>query len=157
MFVQLKKDFMGRKAGERIAVSDTDREDLIKSGIAEAFSDDPITPLVARGIESALGGFTRGLDGIIQATLKQFADAQSQSRRHAVPAIFGPGGSGDPKRSFGDWCLGVARNDRSYLEKHYGSKFNEWQQKAAMGEASGVTGGYTVPPEFYDQLQQIMA
>jgi HK97 family phage major capsid protein len=51
----------------------------------------------------------------------------------------------------------VARNDRAYLEKHYGSKFNEWQQKAALGEASGVTGGYTVPPEFYQQLMTIMA
>jgi HK97 family phage major capsid protein len=45
----------------------------------------------------------------------------------------------------------------TYLEKHYGSKFNEWHQKAALGEASGVTGDYTVPPEFYQQLMTIMA
>src|SRR5205807_548357 len=50
-----------------------------------------------------------------------------------------------------------ARNDRVYLEKHYGSRFNEWQTKAALGEASGVAGGYTVPPEFYQQLMSIMA
>jgi HK97 family phage major capsid protein len=74
-----------------------------------------------------------------------------------VPAIFGPGGDGDPRKSFGDWALAVARNDRGYLEKHYGSRFNEWQTKAALAEASGVAGGYTVPPEFYQQLLAVMA
>src|SRR5204862_7201243 len=64
---------------------------------------------------------------------------------------------GDPKKSFGDWCLGVARNDRHYLEKHYGSHFREWQTKAALGESSGVTGGYTVPPDFHQQLLALMA
>jgi HK97 family phage major capsid protein len=89
--------------------------------------------------------------------LQSFADAQGQARRHAVPALFGPGGEGDPRKSFGDWALAVARNDRAYLEKHYGSHFNEWRTKAALGESSGVTGGYTVPPEFYQQLMTIMA
>ena len=42
----------------------------------------------------------------------------------------------------------MARNDRGYLEKHYGSKLNQWTQNAALGESSGVTIGYTVPPEF---------
>jgi HK97 family phage major capsid protein len=157
MFVQLTKDFLGRKAGERLDVGDADAGQLIANGTAVAVSDDVITPLVSRALEQALGGFTRGLDAVINQTVRQFADAQSQARRHAVPAIFGPGGDGDPKKSFGDWCLAVARNDRSYLEKHYGSRFNEWTTKAALGEASGVTGGYTVPPEFYQQLQQLMA
>jgi HK97 family phage major capsid protein len=34
--------------------------------------------------------------------------------------------------------------------------FNTWQ-KAALGEASGVTGGYIVPPDFYNQLLAIAA
>jgi HK97 family phage major capsid protein len=72
--------------------------------------------------------------------------------------LFGENGEGDPKgKSFGDWLLGVARNDRGYLEKHYGSRFNEWSQKAALGESSGAAGGYTVPPEFYQGLMQIVA
>jgi HK97 family phage major capsid protein len=157
MFVELLKDFLGHRAGERIAVDDKDRESLIASGVAKAFSDDPITPLVAKGIESALGGFTKGLDGIIQATLKQFADAQSKSKKNGVPILFGEHNTGNPRHSFGDWILGVARNDRAYVEKHYGSTFNEWQTKAALGEASGVTGGYTVPVEYYQQMQALMA
>jgi HK97 family phage major capsid protein len=157
MFVQLTKDFLGRKAGERLDVGQADANQLIAGGSAVAVTDDPLTPIITRGIENALGGFTRGLDAIINQTLKQFADAQGQSRRVAVPALFGPGDGGDPHKSFGDWCLAVARNDRTYLEKHYGSRFNEWSQKAALAEASGAAGGYTVPPEFYSQLQQLMA
>jgi hypothetical protein len=157
MFLQLTKDFLGRKAGERLDVAEADAGPLLASGAAVAVTDDVLTPLVSHALEQALGGFTRGLDAVIDATLAKFADAQSQARRHAVPALFGPGGDGDPRRSFGDWCLAVARNDRAYLEKHYGSKFNEWQSKAALGEASGVTGGYTVPPEFYQQLLSIMS
>ena len=51
----------------------------------------------------------------------------------------------------------MARGDRNYLEKHYGSRFVEYAGKAALAEARGVTGGYTVPPEFYQQLMSIMA
>jgi HK97 family phage major capsid protein len=157
MFVELLKPFLGKPAGERLHVAPEEGGQLVSGGIARAVADDPITPLVARGLESALGGFTRGLDGIIAATLKQFADAQSQARKHAAPAIFGPAGDGDPKKSFGDYALAVARNDRSYLEKHYDSQFVNWQQKAALGEASGATGGYTVPPEFYQGIMQLIA
>jgi HK97 family phage major capsid protein len=156
MFVQLTKDFLGRKAGERIDVAEADAGQLIAAGTACACAD-ALTPLVSRALEQALAGFSRGLDGVINKTLTHFADTQAQARRHAVPALFGEGGRGDPNKSFGDWCLAVARNDRHYLEKHYGSRFNEWQTKAALAEASGLAGGYTVPPEFYEQLQQIMA
>ncbi len=157
MFVQLTKDFLGRKAGERLDVGEADANQLIAAGSATPVADDALTPMVSRALEQALGGFTRGLDAVINETLTRIADTQSHSRRHAVPALFGPGNAGDPKKTFGDWCLAVARNDRTYLEKHYGSKFNEWQTKAALAEASGVTGGYTVPPKFYAQLQQLMA
>jgi HK97 family phage major capsid protein len=157
MFVQLTKDFLGRKAGERLDVAEADANGLIASGAAVAVSDDVITPLVSRALESALGGFTRGLDAIINQTLKQFGDAQAQARRHGIGALFGPGGDGDPRKSFGDFCLAVARNDRGYLEKHYGSVFQPWQTKAALAEASGVAGGYTVPPEFYQQLMTLVA
>ncbi len=157
MWIELLKDFLGKKAGERLHVDAGEGQSLVASGIARAVSDDPLGPVIARGVENALAGWTKGLDAIINQTLKQFADAQAQSKRHGIPALFGAGGSGDPKKSFGDWALAVARGDRSYLEKHYGSTFVAWQQKAALAEASGVTGGYTVPPEFYQQLQTIMA
>jgi HK97 family phage major capsid protein len=157
MFIELLKPFLGKAVGEKLHVSPEEGQSLIATGVARAVADDPITPIITKGLESALGGFTRGLDAIIAQTLKQFADAQQQSRRHGVPAIFGQGGSGDPKKSFGDFLLAVARNDKNYLEKHYGSVFNAWQTKAALGESSGVTGGYTVPPEFYTNLVQLVA
>jgi hypothetical protein len=157
MFVELLKDFLGKKAGERLSVSAEEGQQLIASGVARAVTDDPLTPLISRGLETALDGFTRGLDAIITRTLEQIATAQTQARKHAVPALFGPCGEGDPRKSFGDWCLAVARKDTAYLEKHYGSRFNEWSTKAALAEASGVTGGYTVPPEFFDQLMALVA
>ncbi len=157
MFIELLNDFLGKKAGERIHVAEAEARQLIASGIAKAVSDDPIGPLVARAMESALSGFTRGLDTIITETLKQFSQAQSLARKHAVPALFGTGDNGDPRKCFGDWLLACARNDARYLEKHYGSSFVAWQTKAALSESSGVTGGYTVPPEFFDQLMAIVA
>jgi HK97 family phage major capsid protein len=157
MFVQLTNEFLGRKAGERIDVSDADGQQFIQSGSAVAVADDPLTPAISRALEGALTRHGQNLDSAVNQALKAYADAQKQARKHAVPAIFGPGGEGDPRKSFGDWALAVARNDRGYLERHYGSRFNEWQTKAALAEASGVAGGYTVPPEFYQQLLTIMA
>src|SRR5207249_5728976 len=81
------------------------------------------------------------------------------------PALFGDSGQGDPKKNFGDWlrhaiiaCTGKgkdAANAADYLEKSY--KQLDYQAKAALGESSGVTGGYTVPTQFAEQIQQLMA
>lgn len=159
MFFKLLKDWGEQKAGTQIHLADDQGELLVKSGYAEAIKDDPLSPMIATGVGSALEGFQKGLDAIIQATLKQFSDAQQMARKHSVPLIFGSGTreGGDPKKSFGDWLLGCARNDAKYLEKHYGSTFREWQTKAALAEASGVTGGYTVPPDFFEQIMTIIA
>jgi len=149
-WIELLKAWMGKAAGERLAVSETDGAPLIAAGFARWVEDDPLTPVIARGVEAALGGFTRGLDGIITETLKKFAQAQGLSRRNGSPIIHGPAGpAGDEKKTFGDWLVGVARNDRGYLEKHYGSTFQAWGQQAALGESSGAAGGYTVPPDFH--------
>src|SRR5262245_28849219 len=123
MFVQLTRDYLGRKAGERIELSEADAAGLLAGGMATAVTDDVITPLVSRALEQALAGFTKGLDAVINETLRRIGSAQGQSRKNAVPLLFGEGGEGDPKKSFGDWCLAVARNDRAYLERHYGSRF----------------------------------
>ena len=158
MFVELKKSFLGRAAGERIDVSEDDARQLVQQGTAVAVTDDPIGPAVGRALDAALARAGQTIDAAVNQSLKAFADAQTLARKHAAPAIFGAGGNGDPHgRTFGDWCLAVARGDRHYLEKHYGSRFVEYAGKAALAEASGVTGGYTVPPEFYQQLMTIMA
>jgi len=115
MFIQLLKDFLGKKAGERLSVDDAEGQSLVAAGAAVAVKDDAFNELVGRSMDAAVG-----------AALQKFADARGLARKHAAPALFGAGGEGDPKgKSFGDWLLGVARNDRGYLEKHYGSRFNE--------------------------------
>ncbi|MCS6851556.1 MAG: phage major capsid protein [Gemmataceae bacterium] len=114
---------------------------------------DPLGPLVQRSIEQALGRLSEGISAAVNAALQQVLEAQGQARRHAVPALFGPTGDGDPHKCFGDWLLHVARNDARYLEKTYGSV----HAKAALGEASGTTGGYLVPPEFHQRLMAIVA
>jgi HK97 family phage major capsid protein len=157
MFVQLTRDHLGRQAGERLDVSPADAQELFTAGVATAVPDDPIAPAVSRALEGALERHARNLDAVVNRSLRSFADAQSQSRRVSVPALFGAHGEGDPRKSFGDWCLAVARNDRRYLEKHYGSHFQEWTVKAALAEASGVAGGYTVPPEYRQELLELMA
>jgi HK97 family phage major capsid protein len=158
MFVQLLKDFLGKKAGERLSVDDAEGLALVGGGTAVAVKDDPLDDLVGKELTGLLDRFTRSADAAITAALNKFADAQRMARKHAAPLLFGAQGDGDPRgKSFGDWLLGVARNDRGYLEKHYGSRFNEWSTKAALGEATGVAGGYTVPPEFYQSLMQVVA
>jgi HK97 family phage major capsid protein len=100
------------------------------------------------------------MDQIINLTLQKVQDAHSQARRHAVPALFGAGGEGDPKHSFGDWLLAVRRNDARYLSDRYGSHFSDWDhagQKAAMNTQTGAQGGYTVPAEFLPRLIDVVA
>ena len=129
MFVQLSKEFLGHPPGKRIDVAEEHGQLLIQRGIAEPLADDPLAPLVARTTEQV----SRRLSEGINTALKQFADAQSQSQRLSRPLIFGDGPGGDPKKSFGDWLLHVARNDEPYLEKTYGTV----RTKTAMAEASG--------------------
>jgi HK97 family phage major capsid protein len=157
VFIELLKDFLGKKAGERLHLEEAEAKSLIASGIAKAVDNDPLAPVIAKGVGAALDGFNKGLDAIITETLKKFASAQTLSRKNAVPIIFGEGGEGDPKKTYGDFLLGVARNDAKYLEKHYGSHFNAWTQKAALAESSGTTGGYTVPPDMYQSLMTLVA
>src|SRR5205807_2962897 len=83
MFVELLRDFLGKKAGERLHVAAEEGQRLIASGVAKAVADDPLSAAINRGVEDALAG-------LVNANLRQFADAQAQSRRLAVPALFGP-------------------------------------------------------------------
>lgn len=156
MFVQLTREFLGKPPGERIDVSDADAKHLLEQGVAQTVADDPIGPAVNRAFETALGKFT----GAVDNALKQLADAQTRSRRHAVPLVFGPNGDGDPQRTFGDWLLCVRRNDQKTLLDRYGSQLVGWEGgegKAAMNTQTGTQGGYTVPAEFLPRLMQIAA
>ncbi len=159
MFVQLKKDHFGQKAGARVDVDEPVAATLIAQGIAEAVTGDPLAPVVAKSMESLLATLTRGLNDAMETTLKQFADAQTRSRRNAVPLIFGQGGNGDPKKTFGHFLLAVRRGDGRVLEE-MGSRWADWEnlgQKAALTTQTGTQGGYTVPTEFLPNLLMLSA
>jgi HK97 family phage major capsid protein len=159
MFVQLTRDFFGRKAGERIDLSEADAQSLLQAGTAQPVPEDPLGPLVNRAVEQVVASFSRGLEQSVDAALKQFATAATKSRKNAVPAFFGEGTSGDPRYTFGRFLLAVRHGDRKSLEE-MGSRFVEWEgdlsKKTAMAEQGGATGGYLVPIEFYSRLMQLV-
>ena len=134
MFIELVKEWKGKPVGERIDVPEEYVQILIDSGTARK-CDDPTNGLVSKAMEQAAGKLTESLDGIIALAMKQFATAQTKSRKNGVPEIFGDNGEGDAKHCFGDWLLHAYKQDQAYLEKEYGSSFSPWQ-KAALATAS---------------------
>ncbi|MGL4553466.1 MAG: phage major capsid protein [Gemmataceae bacterium] len=156
MFVQLNRDFVGRKAGERIDLADADAAALIAAGTAAAVPDDPLGPLIQSSLDRALAGVAGHVQASVEAALAGFATARS--RKNAVPAVFGPGGDGDLKKTFGRFLLAVRHGDRKALDE-MGSRFVEWdvEQKAAMSTQGGATGGYLVPTEFHDRLMRLVS
>ncbi len=157
MFVQLLKEWQGKPAGETIDVPDAYAPLLIDGKVAAPVAGDPLGAVLTRAVEDVSTRWAKSMDQVIGLALQKFQEAQSQAKKHAVPAIFGQGGEGDPKKNFGDWLCAVARNDRGYLEKHYQTAFVPYTAKAALGESSGVTGGYVVPPDFSSQLLALVA
>jgi HK97 family phage major capsid protein len=160
MFIQLKQPYFGKVAGERVDVDPGHAQSLITQGIAEAVQGDVLGDLVGKQMGALLDNLTKSLDAAINEALKQFADAQKQARKSAVPAIFGEGGQGDVNHNFGDFCLAVATGNRKRLEEEYKSypvDDKGVRVKAALAESSGTTGGYVVPPDFYRQLLAIVA
>ena len=152
MFVQLIKEFLGNPPGKQIHVADEHGRQLVKQGVAQPVEGDPLAPIVDRSVEQMTDRLTRSLDGVLNEALVKFQDAQAQARRTAIPALFGApadsaqGQGYNPKHCFGDWLVHVLRHDDAYLEKEY------YTTKSALAEASGITGGYVVPPEFAQQL-----
>jgi HK97 family phage major capsid protein len=160
MFIQLKQPYFGKAAGERVDVDQAHAASLIGQGVAEAVQGDPLGDIVGKQLEKMLTSLNSGLDAAITGALQQFAEAQKQARRSAVPAIFGDGRSGDVHHNFGDFCLAIATGNRKRLEEEYRSfpvDDQGMRVKAVLAESSGVTGGYVVPPEFYQQLLAIVA
>ena len=165
MWIKLKSDFLGSAAGKVMDVGEQDARTLIEKGVAEVAGDEALAPVVGKATETLMNKLNDSVGAIVDATLKRLQEAQEQARRVAVPAIFGEGHGGDTRKNFGDWlahavkaCTGKGKdayNAADYLEKEYSQSV--YQQKAALGESSGVTGGYTVPTQFAEQIQQLMA
>jgi len=152
MFIEFKTDYLGVKAGQRVDVSETEATTLVAAGHAVKVHEDLLTPAIEKAMAAQFDSFSKATNLV----LEKFLQAQALAKKHAVPAIFGEGKDGDPNKNFGDWCCAVARQDSSYLLKHYGSERIDYTGKAALAEASGVTGGYITPPQFYQQLLAAM-
>jgi HK97 family phage major capsid protein len=167
MFVTLKREFLGQPAGKIIDLADAEAQALQASGLAEVCQSDPLVPIIQRSMESITGHLTKTMTEVFESTLKQFKEAQAQATKLAVPAIFGEGQKGDPKSNFADWlqhavaaCTSKGKGAyeaADYLEKQYQQGEINARQKAALGESSGVTGGYTVPPQFAEKIMAIIA
>ena len=158
MFVQLTRDYLGRKAGERLDLSDPDAAALVARGTAEPVRDDVLSPLIQRSLDAALAGIAGNLQSGFDAALRDFSQAQTKSRKTAAPALFGEGRDGDPKHTFGRFLLAVRHNDRKALDE-MGSSFVEWDdvtRKAAMSTQTGTSGGYLVPTEFVSRLMALV-
>jgi hypothetical protein len=115
MFVVLKKDYFGQKAGTTLDIDEPHTKSLLDQGIVEAVKGNPYGPLMAKVLEASIAALTKNIDQVITAADQQMALAQTKSRKNAVPEIFGPGGEGDPKKNFGGNCV-VAAADRAELE-----------------------------------------
>lgn len=157
MFVELKKDYFNQPAGARVDVEEAVAGTLIGQGIAQPIEGNPLAPVITRSVDSMLATLTRSLNEALDNGLKQFSQAQTRSRRNGVPAIFGAGGSGDPRRTFGSYLLAIRRGDARALEE-MGSRWADWENtgsKAAMNTQTGTQGGYTVPEEFMPELMAL--
>ena len=111
MFIQLKKSFQGQQPGARIDVAEADAKTILEAGIADPVHDDVLSPMIAKSMEGILASLTNSLNTTIDATLKEFAAAQSKSKKNGNPAIFGEGGNGDPKKTLGQFLLAVRAKD----------------------------------------------
>src|SRR4051794_3187515 len=54
MFVQLKKDYFGQKAGCRIDVDEPVARTLFDEGVADTLAADPLTPLLTRSLDGLM-------------------------------------------------------------------------------------------------------
>ena len=91
------------------------------------------------------------LSAQLEKVLKAMESEPALERAGFVTNI---GGAADPShKSLGDFFLAVRRNDGKRLKSVYGSAYEHSDK--AMGEDSGVGGGYLVPHEYSAQLIQM--
>src|SRR5580704_16110300 len=165
MLIKLTQPFLGQEAGKVIDVSDTDAKALFDQKLASPAGDDALSPVVAKAMETAMNRVSDSVNLLVESTLKKFQEAQVKSQKSAAPILFGESGRGDPKHCFGDWLHHAITaicgkgsepmKAAEHLEKNYGQM--KYQAKAAMAETSGTIGGYTVPIEFADHIQGLIA
>lgn len=146
MFVQLTKEFLGKSVGERIDVSDSDADQLIRQGWAQPINDDLITPMIARAVQQEL-------DGAIERSMQSFLKKQAKSNRLPFAGL-GDGAIDDPRagfKHFGDFAIAV--RDACQPGKRPDDRLALITKAASgMGENTGADGGFLVPTEFVQKI-----
>jgi hypothetical protein len=109
MFVQLLKEFLGRKVGERIDDSEADANARVAQQIAHPVSEDLITSAVQNAMSRFSPASRRASTPSSTRSEPALQNAQAKSRRNAVPIIVGEGGDRDTHgKTFGDGLVQVA-------------------------------------------------
>lgn len=146
MFVQLCKEFLGRKPGERLDVAPADADHLVREGLAQPVGDDALTPLITRALHD-------NLEGAVEQAFQKVL----QRKAATGPAPFsgvGTGAMDDPRAGFkhlGEFALAV--KDACQPGKRPDERLVLVAKAASgLGEASGADGGFLVPPEFSQRL-----
>jgi HK97 family phage major capsid protein len=133
MIVQLKRDFLGRSAGERVCLARPEAEMLLDEGVAQRVEGDPLMPLISDYVDEVLD--------------KAFAEHHKNKRGGKPP--FTPGS--DPAagfKNFGEFaqcvrsaCVPGSRPDDRLVGLAA-------KAISGMGEYQSSDGGFLVPPEF---------
>src|SRR5262249_5315092 len=147
MIIQLKKNFLGKKAGERVGVPLADADDLVGEGIARVVADDPLMPLITEHVTAALD--------------KALADHQRKGVRTAPFP-----GAADQRGGFTNFgelaqcvkaaCISGSRPDHPLLGAR--ARSSGWASGhganaiSGMGEYQSPAGGFLVPPEFSKRI-----
>jgi HK97 family phage major capsid protein len=159
MWVELVKDFLGQKAGARIELDEVNAKALVSSGTAKEIVENPLDQVIQKSIGDMMTKVSGAIESAATAAVKQFASTQTLSRKNQIPAIFGSGEKGDPKKTFGAFLVAVARGDQKALEE-MGSHYCEWEhrieRKTDMGTNVGARGGFAVPTQHYDDIALVV-
>jgi HK97 family phage major capsid protein len=162
MFVQLLKDHLGQKAGARVDVDEPVAKTLMEQGIAKELAANPLEELVAKSMEGILASLHKTLEANLEHQLKEFAKAQTCSRKGAAERIFGHrDADANPKgNTFGKFLLAVRLGDHKALEG-MGAKYVEWndvpaEYKSTLVTQEGTLGGYAVPDEHYQDILSLV-
>lgn len=160
MLLQLLKDHVGQKAGFQFDTDDVIGKSLVDGGFAKQIPDDTLAPTIAKSLESSLKSITENIQTTIDNTLKAFANELTKSRKNSIPAIFGKGGNGDPKHTFGNFLLAVRHKNAKALEE-MGSQYMEFddvsQKASTLTTQTGETGGYMVPEQFHNEIMRLVS
>ena len=149
MFVQLTKEFLGKPAGERIDVADTDADQLMRQGWAQPVNDDLLSPMISRAVQ---GGLDDAIDRALQGWLRKQATTKPGGR---LPfAGLGDAAVDDPRagfKHFGEFALAV--KDACQPGKRPDDRLGLMAKTASgLGENVGADGGFLVPMEFVQKI-----